>query len=80
MTTINHKLRRETAATVRSAGKVRAVIVTLAPPGRTIGLRLKGTRSTYYADLELLYWRLVKATVEARPRRRRGGNARLKQY
>jgi len=82
MTTVNRKIRRETAAAVRSAGTLRPVIVSLEPPGRTIGLRLKGTRHTYYADVESLYWKLVKADVEAlSPRRRRMVRGmRLKRY
>jgi hypothetical protein len=54
MTNLNKTIHRTTSAQRHEAGKTRAVIITLAPPA-FIGLRLKGTKTTYFLEAEVAY-------------------------
>jgi hypothetical protein len=67
MTMLKHKLTRETSATVFELGRHRAVMVSLEPPC-LIGLRLKGTRRTFYLTVDKAYLAAVKAHVAAEAR------------
>lgn len=51
MTMLKRKLMRETSATIFEMGRHRAVMVSLEPPC-LIGLRLKGTRRTFYLPVD----------------------------
>ena len=70
MTRVTRPVRRETSAVVFSRGN-RAVIVEIEPPGRMIGFRLKGTRTTHWLPVDFLYRTAVQATVEAKRRAKR---------
>ena len=60
---------RETDATIRECGKVRAVIVTVYPSG-VIGFRLKRTRREYCLSADDCYRRAVaQAAAAERPKR-----------
>lgn len=59
-TCVTRLVKRETCAGVYSAGKRRAVLILLHPPGSMIGFRLKGTRHTFYLDVEACYRRAVR--------------------
>lgn len=67
MTTLKRKLVRETSATIFELGRHRAVMVSLEPPC-LIGLRLKGTRRTFYLTADKTYLAAVKAHVVAEAR------------
>ena len=71
MTTLTRRVVRESAATIHEAARKRPIVVTLEPPGRMIGFRPKGTRTTYYLPIDWCYTRAVQAHVEA-ARRLRG--------
>jgi hypothetical protein len=64
LTDLNKPLHRSTAARRREAGKVRAVIITLAPPAQ-VGFRLQGTRQTFWLDAESAYELAVRAFVQS---------------
>lgn len=70
MTKLSKTVQRETSATVRDAGRVRQVIVSLEPTC-LIGLRLKGTRTTYYLDAAGAWYAAVRAQAAADARDRR---------
>jgi hypothetical protein len=67
MTMLKRKLTRETSATIFESGRHRAVMVSLDPP-YLIGLRLKGTRRTFYLPVDRAYLAAVKAHVAAEAR------------
>ena len=67
MTMLKRKLTRETSATIFETGRQRAVMVSLEPPC-LIGLRLKGTRRTFYLPVDRAYLAAVKAHVAAEAR------------
>ena len=67
MTMLKRKLMRETSATVFELGRHRAVMVSLEPPC-LIGLRLKGTRRTFYLPVDKAYLAAVNAHVAAEAR------------
>lgn len=77
MTMLKRKLTRETSATIFESGRHRAVMVSLEPPC-LIGLRLKGTRRTFYLPVDRAYLSAVKAHVaaEAREKSQRRKKAR----
>lgn len=64
MTAINRILKRETPASVRDAGRLRAVIVELQPQDPCLYLRQKGTRRRYALPYEAAYLYAVKLAVE----------------
>lgn len=67
MTMLKRKLTRETSATIFELGRHRAVMVSLELPC-LIGLRLKGTRRTFYLPVDKAYLAAVKAHVAAEAR------------
>ena len=67
MTMLKRKLTRETSATVFELGRHRAVMVSLEPPC-LIGIRLKGTRRTFYLPVNKAYLAAVKAHMAAEAR------------
>jgi len=73
MTTVTHPMRREAASTVFSNGRRRPVIVSLAPPGDTIGLQLKGERKTYCLPVDWCYRQTVIAHLKVEPATRKKG-------
>ena len=77
MTMLKRKLTRETSATIFEQGRHRAVMVSLEPPC-LIGLRLKGTRRTFYLSADKAYLAAVKAhiAVEARDNSQRRKKAK----
>jgi hypothetical protein len=78
MTMLKRKLTREASATVFELGRRRAVMMSLEPPC-LIGLRLKGTRRTFYLPVGKTYLAAVKAHVatevrEKSHRRKKAGD------
>ncbi len=63
MTKVNRAVRRETAASIRSSGKVRPIIVSIEPPAYSIQFRLKGERRSYELPIEYLFARAVQVHV-----------------
>lgn len=78
MTPINRDLSRESAARMHSAGKARAVIVELSPPGILIGFRLKGTRRTYHLPIDWAYREAMRAEM-ARQKAARAAERKAKR-
>lgn len=73
MTMLRRKLTRETSATIFESGRHRGVMVSLEPPC-LIGLRLKGTRRTFYLPVDRAYLTAGKAqhvAAEARKKSQR---------
>jgi hypothetical protein len=68
---VGRKLKRESPAAIHSAGKRRQIIIELAPPGDTVGFRLKGTRKTYRLPVGWCYCEAVKAEIEREKLERR---------
>lgn len=64
MTTCTRPVRRETHGTIFECGKHRPVIVSIEPPN-VIGLRLKGTRRTYFLTSEVAYMVALRAHLAA---------------
>lgn len=71
MTPITRPLARESAKRLHSAGKARAVIVELAPPGELIGFRLKGTRRTYYLPIDWAFREAMRCEIARQKAERR---------
>lgn len=69
MTTLRHPVTRATGWTVRDAGKVRPIVVTLSPDG--IRLRQFGRRACYVLPYPAAYGQAVKLAV-AEKRREKG--------
>jgi hypothetical protein len=59
MTRVKKEWKRVTDGKVFERGKMREVIVVLMPQG-VIGFRLMGTRRTYFATTDKLYWWAIK--------------------
>jgi len=71
MTKVRRIVKRETEGDgVLSAGKIRAVIVSVEPPN-LLGFRLKGTRRTYYLTAEWGFMQAVQAAVREEKRQKR---------
>jgi hypothetical protein len=79
MTTLTRKVKRETNAVVHEARRVRSIIVELEPPGRVIGFRAKGTRTTYTLPIDWCYRQAVLAHVEAARRAKREAKKKASQ-
>jgi len=67
MTKLTKPVRRITTATVREAGKMRPVIVTLEPP-YSIAFRAKGCRTSYKLIADACYWLAIKAEQQSKKR------------
>lgn len=70
MIAVTRHLARESATSMHSAGKARAVIVELSPPGTLIGFRLKGTRRTYHLPIDHCYREAVRNELARQKRER----------
>jgi hypothetical protein len=68
MTVLNRKLNREVPATVREAGRRRAIILELRPGDPCMWLRQKGTRTRYALPYEVAYVQAVRLEVDRRRR------------
>lgn len=88
-TTVNRRLCRATSAVIFSKGKTRKIVLEINPdangegyPNSTfIGLRLAGTRQTYYLPVDWCYREAVKAEiarVKAEKRKAREEKKKLK--
>lgn len=64
MTDLNKPIRRRAPNTIRDAGKLRRLVVTLLPGG-TVGLRPEGTRRNEYVSLDACYALAVRQRVNA---------------
>lgn len=62
MTKVRKAVRRETFGCLYESGKSRPVIVSIEPPN-LVGLRLKGTRRTYWLTAESIYMQALKADL-----------------
>ena len=63
----------ETLATTFSAGKERAIVITITPGGVVLNFRLKGTRTTYELPTVCAFREAALLTAEqrrSRPKRR----------
>jgi hypothetical protein len=78
MTMLKRKLTRETNATVFELGRHHAVMVSLEPPC-LIGLRLKGTRRTFYLPVDKAYLAAIKAHVAAEAREKSQRRKKVKR-
>lgn len=78
MTHLSRKVKRISDATVREAGRPRAIVVIISPPG-TISFRAKGCRRTYSLDLETCYTMAVRAHVEAEKKKRKQKRKKARQ-
>ena len=63
MTELNRPVHRTSSALRHEAGKTRNIIISLSPPAY-IGLRLSGTKTTYWLDAEVAYEVAVKAMMQ----------------
>lgn len=62
---VHRAIARISPAAIHSAGKARAVIIELEPPGNVIGFRLKGTRRTYKLPVDFCFREAVRAELAA---------------
>lgn len=63
MTDLTRPVHRTTSAHRHEQGKQRAIIVSLLPPAH-IGLRLAGTRQTFWLDAEVAYEVAVRSYLQ----------------
>jgi hypothetical protein len=68
---VTRKLKRVSSAAIHSAGRRRQIIIELAPPGDTVGFRLKGMRRTYRLPVGWCYTEAVKAELDRERAERR---------
>lgn len=61
MKTMTRTTRRESPHRMHSGGRLRPIIIELAPPFDLIGFRLKQTRATYRLPVKDLYLLAVRA-------------------
>lgn len=71
MTHVTRKLARVSLAAIYSAGKTRAIVVELEPPGDLVGFRLKGTRTVYFLPVAECYRLAVRAEMDRRKAEKR---------
>lgn len=73
---VTRPLARISTAAVHSAGRTRAIVVELMPPGEVVGFRLKGTRRTYWLPISWCYREALKAEVVRQRAEWRKGKAK----
>jgi hypothetical protein len=81
-TTISHsrRVKRESIASIHSAGKRRTIIVELDPNiPQLVGFRLKGTRTTYHLPIDYCWREACRLEVLARKRLRKEQRRLLKK-
>ncbi len=69
-TPLKKPVHRESAATIREAGKLRQIIISMEPP-HLLGFRAKGCRKTYYLTAQACYMLAVKADVLSKSKQRK---------
>ena len=79
MTPVTRPLARESAAAMHSAGRARAIVIELTPPGELIGFRLKGTRRTYNLPVAWCYREALRNEVARQKRERAEERKRAKR-
>lgn len=71
MVPVTRPVRRESASLVFSAGEARPVIVSIEPPGKLLGFRLKGMKKTYTLSTEFCFREAMRQELLARQEARK---------